>query len=469
MRYIKFRKYFLNINILYYDQNISNILYFKSYFLGVIFLKMIINSLKSKFKDVINSKYGKYLSKPKIITPFGIKPLDSILNGGLMSSNFVATFSTPETGKSTLALQFVSSFLNVHENGYVIYIDTEDTSGTNNTEEIPTELLKRIRNFKIDTERFIYQPINLDIQHFFEFISNLIEEKVSLENENNEEYELCIVLDSISELNCTKHDGAETPKEIIGYKAAELAHNVDKYKADISINRVTFYVIDQIRSAMSIKTKFQKADEKTVGNYNQIKMATASTKIQHKYRQLLFLSKGKILKPSEYHNINGHIIDAYVNKNKLSESGMSVPLVFDKTYGVLPLYTSYLFMQQATKSEKDLYTKSQKVKLIYPLNIVPVKNSKQIVIFDPNDPNEVLYTSKKFTEPKLERNYNTDIEFQYYFNKAVDIALDQRINVAYFNNKAKITKLTTFEEFLDKNNMTKAELQEKFDKINSNK
>jgi predicted ATP-dependent serine protease len=54
------------------------------------------------FEKVLTSEYGSFIPPEPYITPTGIRPLDTILGGGLVSSGFIMLSSTPETGKVRL-------------------------------------------------------------------------------------------------------------------------------------------------------------------------------------------------------------------------------------------------------------------------------------------------------------------------------------------------------------------------------
>ncbi len=62
--------------------------------------------LKTAFDEIITKKYGHSVPPSPYITPFGIRTVDALLGGGLQSSAPIGISSTPETGKSTISLQF---------------------------------------------------------------------------------------------------------------------------------------------------------------------------------------------------------------------------------------------------------------------------------------------------------------------------------------------------------------------------
>ena len=54
--------------------------------------------LGEAFNSIIKRDFGQYIAPSPIVTPTGIKPLDYLLGGGIVSSKPVMISSTPETG-----------------------------------------------------------------------------------------------------------------------------------------------------------------------------------------------------------------------------------------------------------------------------------------------------------------------------------------------------------------------------------
>lgn len=61
----------------------------------------ITQKLNLAFNQILTSKFGHSRAPKPYITPFGIKHLDTLLGGGLVSSAPVVLSSTPETGYMT--------------------------------------------------------------------------------------------------------------------------------------------------------------------------------------------------------------------------------------------------------------------------------------------------------------------------------------------------------------------------------
>lgn len=231
--------------------------------------------LVNAFDKVIQKDYSNSIAPPSIITPFNIKPLDTLLGGGLSSSLPIAFSSTPESGKSTIAWQFAKQFLDENKNGIVFYADIEGAS--NNHEDNKLKYIQdRMKIFDIDESRCMYKCLLLDTVQLFELLYQLVDLKNKLKEKFNEEVPMLFVWDSIASTPSSKDLSADDPNSVIGFKARELTFLLNKYKPLFALNRITSIFIDQVRSNINIKaTPYQKAPEKSVGNFSdEFKAAT---------------------------------------------------------------------------------------------------------------------------------------------------------------------------------------------------
>ena len=86
--------------------------------------------LKVGFERILQEKYGSTLPPTPLITPTGIRHVDALLGGGITSSSYIFLSSTPESGKSTTALQLCSIFQHMYgKDAICLYIDTESAAG----------------------------------------------------------------------------------------------------------------------------------------------------------------------------------------------------------------------------------------------------------------------------------------------------------------------------------------------------
>lgn len=175
------------------------------------------SKLCSAFDSFVQKNYGEYRVPPPIVTKFDVAPIDALLGGGIVSSGPVILSSTPETGKSTFAFQFSKNFQKEHPNSVVVYIDIE---GSGNSEKENDEAVKyrvsRIESFGIDTSRFRYEPVVLDVMKLFEMIEQLVEIKKVLEQKIGMEFHVLFIVDSISAVPSSKTEDAIDPNKIIG-------------------------------------------------------------------------------------------------------------------------------------------------------------------------------------------------------------------------------------------------------------
>jgi RecA/RadA recombinase len=377
--------------------------------------------LTTAFERVLNDKYQSCMAPPPYLTPFGIKHLDALLGGGFSSSLPVCLSSTPETGKSTIAFQFAAAFQKHHKNSVVVYLDTETASSPIDEEYV---LENRLDTFEIDRQKFIYKPVVVNVKEVVNLIEDLIDLKNKFEARVNEEIHVLFIWDSMASTPSTKDSTAEDPDKTIGYKARELTFYLNKIKPKLAINKITTIFIDQVRSNLKIDGPYVRS-EKSVGDFGNYKSATSISALQHNIKQWLFLSKGKELKRSDSFGVDGWELNIYTEKNKIVPSNYWITVIFDKKYGIIPLLSEYLFLRDMTKSERKMYNDNES-KLPCPLCIKTVSNSRVLEVCDPST-GSILYTSDKFRESKFIDLYNSNSEFQSWFDKAMDISVDYRI------------------------------------------
>ena len=405
--------------------------------------------LKTAFDTHIHNKYGAMTPPAPYITPFGIKTFDALLGGGFQSSAPICISSTPETGKSTTSLQFAASFQRAHQNAVAVYVNIEEPSSDDGDGQMAGVTVEnttayqsindRITSFGIDPSRFSNKPAELNVRQVFELIRELITIKRKIQEKTGSEYRLLIIWDSIAATPSSKDATAEDPNEVIGFKAREMTFNLSKIKSDISMERVSFILIDQVRANMKIESRFQAAtNEKGVGDFGNYKSATAVSALQHNLRQWIWISKGVKLKPADPMGVDGWVMHVYTEKNKLAPSQFYIPLVFDKKWGIIPFYSEYYFLKEKTKTEKRYWPNPKK--LVYPFSIVTSANSKKLKVIDPIT-QAVLYDSGKVMERNIMARYNDDQEFHHWFDKAVEISIDQRIKQALFRDTSGVVEI----------------------------
>ena len=100
-------------------------------------------------------------------------------------------YQTPETGKSTIALQFAAQFQRLHPNGNVAFLDLEGATADSDD----AMLENRVTTFGIDLNRFFYQPLLLTINEVFDLIDQFAEVKRKLEERTGKDTPLLIIWD----------------------------------------------------------------------------------------------------------------------------------------------------------------------------------------------------------------------------------------------------------------------------------
>ena len=383
------------------------------------------NLLAQAFEKVLEINYGSSVAPPAYITPTQIRHLDALLGGGISSSLPVVLSSTPETGKSTFAFQFASSFLNQYENSVVVYLDIENASSSDRDDSHED----RVTTFEIDRSRFMYKPMILSIKETFSLIKDLVDVKKKIEDKFGNECRVLFIWDSIASTGSSKDISADNPNEIIGWKARELTFELNKIKPLLAINRVSLLVVDQVRSNLKLDSPFMRS-EKTVGEFGNFKSATSITSLQHNIKQWLYLSRGKALSKSDPLGVEGWVMHIYTEKNKLAPSNYWVDVVFDKKFGIIPILSEYYFLANLTKTEQKMYRQKK------PPFALPIegKGFKVLEVMDPTT-GAIQYTSDKFRESKFLEKYNADPEFASWFNKALEISINERILKGYFRSE----------------------------------
>ena len=381
--------------------------------------------LGQAFEKVITKKFGSKRSPEPLIFSTGIKHLDALLGGGIVSSGPVMVTSTPETGKSTFAYQMAKQLHDNYENSITVYLDIEGSGGATESNEFG---VSRIETFGLqDSHRFSYQPIVLDIMELFSLIETLIETKILVERKTNKEFLLFIIWDSIPSTRTSKTDLAEDPNKIIGLKGRQLSFVLDKYLPLMKFNRVFFLCIDQVRA--DIKIDQFAATEQTVGNFKNIKAATNIFSLQHNVQQWLFLSKTKTITRDTHYGFDGWILNIFLEKNKICPSGYYVSCVFNKHTGIDAFWSHFLFLSEMTYTEKRIYKTENK--LPFPLLIDSASEKKSQLHVRDNE-GKSLYKSEPFFKRQAKELYTTNPEFKQWFDYAVDLSCHERITNSMF-------------------------------------
>ena len=149
--------------------------------------------LAKAFDSILTKNYGHNIAPSPYITKSGFgRHVDCFLGGGFTSSLPILFSSSPESGKSTAAMQFCSSFLKEHQNGIIVYLDIENAASASCLDNNITD---RIEVFGIDRSKFLYRPLVITLEETFKLIEDLVEIKKKLEDYSKREYRVLFIWD----------------------------------------------------------------------------------------------------------------------------------------------------------------------------------------------------------------------------------------------------------------------------------
>ncbi len=340
-----------------------------------------------------------------------------------MSSAPVCLTSTPETGKSTVAYQFCKRFFSKYSNGIAAYFDVEGVGGQ--IENGYSFQQSRPETFGLDKyPTWSYRRSPFNIKQFFGQLKSLIEYKQKYIDEG--EIKLLVVLDSIAALPSSKLMESEDYDKMPGARANEMSYYLNKFKMDLAFHRPTWICIDQLRQNFNMKSKFEKADEQTVGIFRNFKSASQITALQHMISQWIMMSKGPEILLSSGWGIDGWLVNLFIEKNKITPSKFEIQVVFDKRSGIHPFWSELLFISKYSPSEDRLIKK--KMDPFLPLGINSDGAWSVLSLKDPKT-GKIHKYHKKFYKKNSLKLYNEDPEFAKVFNTIVDISIKHRIQI----------------------------------------
>jgi RecA/RadA recombinase len=382
--------------------------------------------LGEAFGAIIKRDFGQFLAPPPIVTPIGIKPLDYLLGGGIVSSKPVMISSTPETGKSTFCFQFSKIFQNSHENGVIVYLDIEGAGNAAGSESV-TGTISRIVSFGLDLKTFQYQPVILTISGVFDLIEKLAAIKQAFEEQLKKEFYVLIIWDSISATRSSKTDLVEDHNQMIGFRARELTFKLERFSPLLAFKKFTLIIVDQVRANLKAAIDGAYAPkEKTVGDFKDFKSSTSINSLNHLTGQWLFFSKKKTITVADGMGIDGWEIDVLTEKNKNAPSRYIITCIFDKSKGFDKFWSEYKFMSEMCPSENKIYKKLES-QLKYPLVIHQSGPMVTLKVVDELDHKKVLYKSNSMYRKNMKNEYDTNDEFRQWFDYAVELSCQHRI------------------------------------------
>ena len=196
---------------------------------------------------------------------------------------------------------------------------------------------------------------------------------------------------------------------------------------------------------MNLKGQYEKADERSVGEFRNTRAATQIWTFQHDIKQWLFFSKGSDINPKKFPgwDLDGFLIDVKTEKNKNTSSQHVITLIFDKRNGLDKFWSEFLFISSYCPTEVDFMRGDSWKPNIEPM----IKTSGAYSVLEVINPltGEMEYESKKFYKKNAKKMYEEDPEFHKWFDIAVDYSCKERIS----NGLLKIN-VSKFEDNNDK-------------------
>lgn len=111
--------------------------------------------------------------------------------------------------KSTTALQFCGIFQSIYENAICVYVDAESSAGGTSS-----DIQDRIQTFNINTDKFLYVPVVMNIKEIFDLIADFVKLKRDLNSRVGTNCQLLIIWDSIAATPSSKDQDADDPNSV---------------------------------------------------------------------------------------------------------------------------------------------------------------------------------------------------------------------------------------------------------------
>lgn len=398
----------------------------------------LLKDLVKSMDEVIEKEYGHLVQDDLTLLSFGIKPLDTLLGGGLLFGMPTMITGSGEIGKTTIAWQLIKRLQVEYPLSIAFYIDTE---GAAKIENERLGIKSRPKLLNIDESKLIYKSICLTLEETFELIKKEIKKKVEIDKKIGKKIPFFIVWDSISDTPPGKVYEVDDPNKLVGLRARLIQFFLDQIKKDLRLSNTMLFMIDQVRSNIQDSmTLYRKTEKPSVGIFNDLRSATQSKAAEHKIRQWLFLSQGG--KIFDLPDIDGWYITVYTEKCKLAPSKYALKCVFDKRYGIDKFWTEFEFLSNYTPTEELIIKKTSGSLQKEFIDSIPEFAIKQVgggrlelSVYDSKEDKEYKY-SKTFYKREAKKLYEEDEEFKFVFDKAVDIHVRDRI-IKQFNPEIK--------------------------------
>ena len=236
----------------------------------------------------------------------GIKALDEISGGGLLSGAMYGFWGEQGTGKSSLCAQIARKFC---DDGYsVLYIDSEKS--LNDVQKKIYGLSKYCPKDKTESRQLYHLDRIVTMKQCDDICNKFI----------NEGAVKLIIIDSITELLAKPAEDIDIEKQTIGEHARQSKDMLLKLKCAVHLNDVICIVMSQARANIQTVPTYGASDKKQAGGFAA----------KHVPDAILQIAKGSAIRDTEG-NVIGHVMRMKYEKNKIH-----APMVIEQNfiYGV---------------------------------------------------------------------------------------------------------------------------------------
>ena len=303
----------------------------------------------------------------------GSSLLDTILGGGWLSGKYHVIAAPAHSGKSTVCIQTISTFLNQYPNGAALWIDAEqatpdlrlmqlgipyyhqkDENGNDIidsysgmalpvTEQKKSKNTGEVREMVKWDPRFFRVPTNITVEKAFEYIDKCIQIKI---NSNTERDPLLVIFDSLNAMPTNKEMEVDDPDKAIGQRGKVLDFYFKKYLHKLSQYNICVIFICHLGKAIKMMGPYEAYDGK-MSSLKDFTIAGGKAIQFYPHNMVMFRARmgNTISKELESMGIDsGFITEATTFKAKNFSSNLLVSLVFNMLKGFDEYPTIYYNM-----------------------------------------------------------------------------------------------------------------------------
>tara|TARA_Y100000817_G_scaffold215708_1_gene169646 strand:+ start:518 stop:1594 length:1077 start_codon:yes stop_codon:yes gene_type:complete len=232
--------------------------------------------------------------------------------GGVSNNKITALAGESATGKTYFALGLVRRFLETHENGIVVYFDTESA--------VTADMMEQRQ---IDTARVIKSEPDT-IQKFRNVAISMLDHFITQDEEEN--IPMMMVLDSLGQLSSTK----EIEDSTSGVETRDMT------KAQLL--KATFRVLNLKMAKAGVPLIVCNHTYDVVGSYVPMKEMSGGSGLKYSASTIAFLTKKKERDGTE---VVGNVIKVRMQKSRLSRENKDIEVLLtydkglDRYYGMI--------------------------------------------------------------------------------------------------------------------------------------